>query len=251
METISNVKYESDLHLYPHPYVTSDILLFSMIDNKLALYLTRRRGKDAEHPDCHEGIFTCQGSFIHQGETPEATVERVINTKIGQVSLQYLEQLRTYLNDKDTRVWAITIAYLGITNAPEMLPNTDEHAWFTIEETSSGIWLTSTFDANTKLNINQLVFKHDEMLKDAIERMQGKIEYRPIALHFTRAETGVTIPELKAVYQAILGKYFNSNNFTRDVMKKQFLDTGILQATRQTGKLSGAGKPPIIYKLTK
>lgn len=234
----------SDIEQFKHPHVTSDILLFGIVNGKLAIYLSKRQA------DPYLGSFTCQGSFIHEGETAEITAERVAREKIGTTSL-YLEQLKTYtMPDRDPRGWVITIAYIGITAQPQSLPNNDLGAWFIIEETDTGIWLTNVANGS-RLQIAQLKFMHDIMLADAIDRMRGKLEYTPIGLHFTNASTGVTIPELKAVYKAILGNAFNANNFARDVVKKQFLDKNILQATRQTGTLSGAGQPPIIYKYIK
>lgn len=228
----------NELNKYKHPYVAIDVLLFSVIDGELAVYLTKR------DRDPYKGQFTCQGAFIHEGETTDITAERVIREKIGNARIHF-EQLATFSDiGRDPRDWVITVAYIGITPDPEALENNEDAAWFIIEDKNTGIWLKSTA-ANICIKDDQLGFWHDKMVRTAIDRMRGKISYTPISLHFLGDE--ITIPELMDVYKAVLDKDFNSSNFTRDVMKKQFLDTKLLKATKNKSTPVKGGRPSVIY----
>ena len=61
---------------YRHPYVTVDLLLFSVIDNSLAICLTKRD----EEP--FKGMYSLPGTFIHEDESGEGAVERLLADKL-------------------------------------------------------------------------------------------------------------------------------------------------------------------------
>ncbi len=78
--------------------------------------------------------------------------------------------------------------------------------------------------------LKSLAYDHDEMLKTALERLQGKLSYTTIARFLVNKN--FTLSELQQVYESILQTTFDKRNF-----RKKILSLGIVVETgeRQSG----------------
>ncbi len=74
---------------YPHPAVTTDVVLFTIRDGRLQLLLIRRGGEP------FKGQWALPGGFLDIDEDLEDGALRELEEETG-VSGVYLEQLRTY-----------------------------------------------------------------------------------------------------------------------------------------------------------
>jgi 8-oxo-dGTP diphosphatase len=88
----------------------------------------------------------------------------------------------------------------------------------------------------------RLAFDHAEILATAQERLQGKVRYAPLG--FSLLPERFTLPDLQAVYEAVLQRSLDRGNF-----RSAILSLGVL---RKVGKQRGApGKPPDLYRFDK
>ncbi|SFB83859.1 NUDIX hydrolase [Butyrivibrio sp. YAB3001] len=231
---------------YKHPYVTVDLLLFSVINEKLSVCLTKR---DQEP---FEGSFSLPGTFIHENESAEGAVERLLSDKLELKSNIYTEQLQTFSEiNRDPRERVISIAYIGV------IPN--EHMvkvpwmkWFSITPSNVGSFklcpLTNetdgAMDEEESFISTNLGFDHDKMLKIAVDRLRSKLEYTDIIFKFLEDTKNFTSGLLRQKYQAVLGMEVNRGNFTKYQMNT-YIEHGLI---KKTGSVSiGRGRPADTY----
>ena len=70
----------------------------------------------------------------------------------------------------------------------------------------------------------RLAFDHGEMLKVAVQRLRGKLDYAPIGFELLPRE--FTLRELQTIHETILGHTVNKDSFRR-----RMLATGLITAT--------------------
>lgn len=209
-----------DPEAYARPAVTVDVAICMIRDGALKVLLIKRR-----HPP-FAGLWALPGGFvrIESGENLDESARRELREETG-VSDVYLEQLKTYgAPDRDPRTRVITVAYYALL-APdaELSIAAGEEArdvrWFALNE------------------LPELAFDHATILTDLLVRLQGKIEYAPLA--FTLVPGQFTWPDLQDVYEIILGKSLLTPNFRRKMKSMYKIEE--LKSTRASDM---AGKPP-------
>ncbi|MFF7592650.1 NUDIX domain-containing protein [Kitasatospora purpeofusca] len=84
----------------------------------------------------------------------------------------------------------------------------------------------------------ELAFDHARILADGLDRARAKIEYSPLATAFLRHD--FTIPELRAVYEAVWGEKLHPGNFHRKVLSVP----GFVEGTGTTTERGGARGGP-------
>lgn len=225
---------------YKHPYVTVDLLLFSIIDGKLAICLTKRD----EEP--FKDMYAMPGTFIHEDESAEGAVERLLADRLGLEGNIYTEQLQTFTDiTRDPRERVISIAYIGI--IPDMnMVKVPWMEWFTIASSNVGYekLLKVGDGSNASFISNSLGFDHDEMLHIAIDRLRGKTQYTDILFKFLKDQKCFTAAILREIYQAIIGKEVNRGNFTKYQMNT-YIDNGLISKIGSTSV--GRGRPADTY----
>lgn len=206
---------------YPHPAVTTDIVIFTIRDGRLKLLLIKRGGEP------YQGRWALPGGFVELDEDLEASARRELEEETG-VSGVYLEQLYTFGRpDRDPRERVITVAYYALIPSDQvrLQAATDAEAvgWFAFEE------------------LPPLAFDHDEIVAMAHQRLVAKVDYSTIAFQFLPRE--FTLSELQEVYEIIRREPVDKRNF-----RKQVLALGKLVETKKM-KRDGAHRPARLYRV--
>jgi 8-oxo-dGTP diphosphatase len=206
---------------YPHPAVTTDIVIFTIRQDELKVLLIKR----ALPP--HQGEWALPGGFVSLDEGLEEGARRELEEETG-VRGVYLEQLYTFGQpDRDPRERVITVAYYALipTDTIEIRAATDAEgvSWFGMNE------------------LPELAFDHRKILAMAQQRLVDKLDYSTIAFQFMPKE--FTLTELQQVYELILGESLDKRNFRKRILS--------LDVVTETGKerKDGAHRPARLYRL--
>lgn len=237
-----------DPRAYDPVAVTVDVVALTIRDGALHVLLVRRGGAP------FAGMWALPGGFVHAGgrreaeDLPDAAVRELaeetgLSGKDGALGRVHLEQLGTYgAPGRDPRMRIISVAYLAF--APE-LPDPEaggdaaDAAWVPVR----ALGLTESGDQRPGTT-RRLAFDHARILSDGLERARGKLEYTPLATAFCGAE--FTIPELRAVYEAVWGEELHAGNFHRKVLSVP----GFVESTGATSDRGGrrGGPRPRLYR---
>ena len=206
---------------YPHPAVTTDIVIFTIRDNQLKLLQIMRGG------DPYKGQWALPGGFLQLDEGLEDGARRELAEETG-ISGVYLEQLYTYgAVERDPRERVITVAYYALIASDKIVLQaaTDAEAvgWFSMDELPS------------------LAFDHKNIVADAHQRLVAKLDYSTIAFQFM--SNVFTLSELQNVYEIILREEMDRRNFRKWVLA--------LDQIEETGeeRRVGAHRPAKLYRV--
>lgn len=204
----------------PHPSIAVDVILFTVAEGELRVLLIER-----ELPP-FEGSWALPGGFVRMEESLDEAARRELDEEAG-VAVGWLEQLYTFgAVDRDPARRVISVAYFALIDAAALRPRAGGDA------TAVG-W----FDVDA---LPPLAFDHETMIRYAHQRLRYKTEYAPVA--FQLLPEDLTLSELQAVYEVILGKRLDKRNFRRKVLGLEILEpTG---HTRQEGR----GRPAALYR---
>jgi 8-oxo-dGTP diphosphatase len=190
--------------------LAADAVVLTVRDGALRV-LTLARG---------DGSRALPGGFVGASETPEQTARRKLYLKTGLDDL-YLEQLATFADPgRDPRGWIPTIAYLALVPPPAT-------------EAAEGEW-TPVRDHPP------LAFDHDEILRSALDRLEGKLWWSNVAVGILPG--AFTMTDARRVYEAIAGRAYDAATFARDLKA-----TGLVEATGER-RSEGAGRPAALYR---
>lgn len=190
---------------YPHPAVTTDIVIFTIRQDELKVLLIKR----ALPP--HQGMWALPGGFVNLDESLEEGARRELQEETG-VSDVFLEQLYTFgALDRDPRERVITVAYYALIPSDEIdiQAGTDAEgvSWFGMQE------------------LPELAFDHASILDMAHERLRAKLDYSTIAFQFM--PRNFTISELQHVYEVILREPVDKRNFRKRILRLDLIaETG-------------------------
>jgi 8-oxo-dGTP diphosphatase len=208
-------------YAYPHPAVTTDVVVFTIRDRRLKLLLIERGGEP------FRGMWALPGGFLDIDEDLEACAKRELEEETG-VSGVYLEQLYTFGKpDRDPRERVISIAYYALVPSDRLqvkaASDASDAKWFALDE------------------MPELAFDHNQIIKQAHGRLVAKLDYSTIAFQFM-AET-FTLSELQAVYEILLDEELDKRNFRKWILA--------LEQVEETGELRRTGnhRPARMYRL--
>ncbi len=188
--------------------VAVDVVVLSFIDGELQGLVT-----PVHRPPHYIHTQGFVGGIIKANENTDEAATRILNEK-GGVAVSYLEQLYTFSRvDRDKRNRVVSVGYLAF--VPPQEAEKYEHG--------DGRFVPLK-------QLKSLAYDHDEMLKTALERLQGKLSYTTIARFLVNKN--FTLSELQQVYESILQTTFDKRNF-----RKKILSLGIVVETgeRQSG----------------
>lgn len=215
--------YTSD---YPIFSVTVDVVCLTIRDGVFSVLLVERgvepfRGKPA-----------LPGGFVGIDEDLDAAARRELREETAVRLPKRFEQLATYGKPgRDPRGRTVSVAFLAVApQLPEAVGGSDAAGagWYDVEPLASP-------------RSRRLAFDHGRILRDAVERARGKLEYSDLALDFCPPE--FTIAELRAVYETVWGVELDPANFHRKVTNAE----GFVE---ETGAMSRgrAGRPAALYR---
>ncbi|MFH0936912.1 MAG: NUDIX domain-containing protein [Candidatus Daviesbacteria bacterium] len=218
-----NTTSKSDGPRYEYPSVTVDVLIFTVVENKLKIVLIKRGVEPFKN------VWAIPGGFVKMEESLEEAASRELLQETG-VKNVYLEQLYTFGEPKrDPRTRVITVAYYALVPSQniKLYASTDasEAQWFSVEK------------------LPALAFDHRQIFDYALNRLRSKIEYTNIV--YSLLPPKFRLSDLQKVYEIILGKKLDKRNF-----RKRMLSLGLLKPSGEKEK-SGAHRPAMLYEFRK
>ena len=208
-------------YAYPHPAVTTDVVVFTIREERLQLLLIRRRNPP------YRGRWALPGGFVGIDEDLEECAKRELAEETGIGDL-FLEQLYTFGDpDRDPRERVISVAYFGLAPCSRLrlkaASDASAAAWFPLDR------------------LPELAFDHQEIIQLAHRRLVAKLHYSTIAFQFMEPE--FTLSELQAVYEILRGEPLDRRNFRKWVLS--------LDQIEETGELrrNGSHRPARTYRV--
>ena len=208
-------------YAYPHPAVTVDVVIFSIVDDALSVLLIRR----GRAP--FEGAWALPGGFVDIDESLKRAALRELREETG-LRAAWLEQLYTFGHpQRDPRERVISVAYFALVAAGSAEPQAGSDAsdtrWFAVDR------------------LPELAFDHNKIVAKARERIREKAETSPIALQLL--PNTFTLPELQRAAECVLGRRLDRRNF-----RKRILGLGVIEATGATRR-DGPHRPARLFKI--
>jgi 8-oxo-dGTP diphosphatase len=208
-------------YLHPHPAVTTDIVIFTILEEGLKLLLIRRRNEP------FRGFWSLPGGFVEPEESLEACAARELEEETGVTGV-YLEQLYTFGDPgRDPRERVISVAYYALVQAEAVhiraASDADEVAWFDVGALPS------------------LAFEHGDIVTMALSRLKAKLNYSTIAFQFMPQR--FSLGELQKVYETILGERLDKRNF-----RKWMQHLGRIEETGELRR-NGSRRPARLYRV--
>jgi len=197
-----------------------DAVVFGYEEGNISVLLIKRKYNP------FKGQWAIPGGFVENDESLEDAVERELFEETG-IKINYLEQLYTFgKQNRDPRGRVVSIAYFGLVrpNAFKLYASTDaeQAQWFNIND------------------LPKLSFDHKEILKTAIERLQGKITYEPIG--FELLDKKFPFSDLEKLYTTLLGREIDRRNFRKKIVGLNVLD----ELDEKVSK--GSGRPANLFQ---
>ncbi len=194
-----------DPNRYPHPSVTVDILVFTVdMSGELELLLINRKAPP------YQGLWAIPGGFVNVCESLEDAAKRELYEETG-VKDVHIEQLYTFGDVyRDPRTRVISVSYMALVPKCMITPRAGDDA-------QSILWAKVRLMNNHLSLIDdiELGFDHEEIIKTAIERLNGKLSYTTIASNLLANPKRFSVFELQKIHEAILGKKLDAANFRR------------------------------------
>lgn len=206
---------------YPHPAVTTDVVVFTIRKKRLQLLLIRRGGQP------FKDSWALPGGFLEIEEDLETCAKRELAEETG-VSGVFLEQLYTFgTPDRDPRERVISVTYYALVPSDRLRIKASSDAaaaaWYPLDE------------------LPDLAFDHNEIIALAHQRLVAKLNYSTIAFQFM-PET-FTLSELQGVYEILRNESLDKRNFRKWILAlDQIVETG-------EQRRSGSHRPARVYRV--
>jgi 8-oxo-dGTP diphosphatase len=202
---------------------TVDVVLLTLRDGRLQVALLKR------DRDPFSGVLALPGGYLRPDADADAAdaAARVLREKTGIVS-PYLEQLSTFSGrGRDPRGWSLSIAYYALVPADVIERAAHDHAEVVLADVE---------------RTQALPFDHRQIVEAAVARVRNKSSYSSLPVYLC-GET-FTLPQLQAVYEALLGEPVNKVSFRRKI--EEFGIVEPIEGALETGK---ANRPAQLYRL--
>ncbi len=207
---------------YPHPAITTDVVVFTISSNKLKLLLIKR----GQNP--YKGCWAIPGGFLEPDENLDECARRELREETGLNKL-YLEQLYTFGQpNRDPRERVVSIAYLALASPSNksLKPSSDavSASWFNLDE------------------LPTMAFDHSKIVNMAHKSLISKLDYSTIA--FRLLPEAFTLSQAQHVYEILRNKKMDKRNF-----RKQMIGSGLIEETGEQQR-EGNHRPARLYRTT-
>jgi len=206
---------------YPHPAVTTDVVIFTIRAQQLELLLIRRGSEP------FKDSWALPGGFVGINEDLKDCALRELEEETGVAGV-YLEQLYTFgTPDRDPRERVISVAYYALISSDliniRAASDAKEVVWWRVD------------------NLPPLAFDHAIIVDMAHKRLSAKLDYSTIALQFMPEK--FTLSDLQHVHETVLGESVDKRNFRKRVLS--------LDCIRDTGesRRNGKHRPARLYSV--
>lgn len=212
---------------FPAFAVTVDVVILTMLDNRLCVLLVRRGVAP------FEGMWAIPGGFKRPAETLDEAAKRELVEETGVDSANLLTQFGAYGDPgRDPRMNVVTVAYLAVLRDVAGIAAGTDAAAAALVPVSEAL--------NGKI---ELAFDHARILRSALERVRVDLDHTGIATAFVGPT--FTVAELRAVYEAVWGVRLDGANFRRSVVS----DEGwVVPTGRRARPGATGGKPAELYR---
>jgi 8-oxo-dGTP diphosphatase len=207
--------------------VAVDLAILTVRSERLQILLVERGIEP------YKDVLALPGGFLASvDEDIDAAAARELFEETGlRPETLYLEQLRTYgAPDRDPRGRVITVCYLALMpDLPIPVAGGDARAarWVPVDRALR--------------RRNTLAFDHTTIIKHAVDRARGKLEYTTLATAFCGPE--FTVTELRRVYEIVWGQELDPRNFHRKVTS---VDEFLVETNELTSR--NGGRPAMLYR---
>jgi 8-oxo-dGTP diphosphatase len=221
------VPADYDPSQFPAFAVTVDVVILTMSEGQLHVLLVRRGVPP------FEGMWALPGGFKRPTETLDEAAMRELAEETGVDGARLLSQFGAYGDPgRDPRMNVVTIAYLAVLREiREVIAGTDAAA-------AALVPVSDPLDGKI-----ELAFDHEQIVRDAVERVRVDLELRGIATAFVGAT--FTLAELRAVYEAVWGVELDGANFRRSLLSES---GWVIPTGRRAPSGSTGGKPAELFR---
>lgn len=219
----------ADLYSKALPHISIDCVLFGFRDNCLNTLLLKF--KDEEN-------WMLPGGYVYKDESLDDAAKRILLERSGAEKIFLnvfnvfgnLNRSEVFFEDYSDDLWHkqrfVSIGYYALVDHTKVTPVVDVYSdiceWVPVD------------------NLPHTIMDHGDIVKKALATLREQISYKPIGYNLL-PET-FTMPELQALYEAILGQKLNRGNFYRKIMRYN-----ILIKLKESRK-GGAHKAPNLYR---
>lgn len=203
-----------------YPKAAVDLVIFSIIEDKLSVVLIQMKKKP------FEDMWAFPGSLVDEKDSLDEAARKTLQEKAGITDV-YLEQLYTFgdvKRDPYHRVVSVTY-YALIKGEGVKLKTSDKYKnvqWFPID------------------NLPSLAYDHKEIARVALQRLKSKLEYTNIV--YSLLPKQFTLSELQKTYEIILDKKLDKRNFRKKIDSLKILKS------IDSYKTDGAHRPAALYE---
>lgn len=219
------------------PNISVDCVILGFHERYLKVLLYKNKQSDK---------WMLPWGFVGKEEGVDDAALRVLSSRTGLENV-YLKQfhlfgkkynententtatIKSLMLESETGNWNLqrflSLGYYALVKYDSVLLKTDEDEstdWFDIQ------------------NLPALFSDHKEQIEAAVDAIKQQLGYIPIG--FELLPEDFTMPELRSIYEAIIGKELDRRNFQR-----KMLASGIMIPLNETRK-SGAHKSPNLYR---
>lgn len=189
-----------DSSKFEKPSVAVDLVLFTILDEKLQVLMVNRN----MHP--FRGMLSLPGVFVGMKETLDEAAQRALYQKTGLHDI-YFEQLYTWGSvDRDPRMRIISVSYYALVPSSRIeLPQGEDAPQF---------YPADEIAAMTE----GVAFDHSRIVACGRERIRSKVNWSDIAFALVPEE--FTLPQLQRVYEILLGQKLYKANFRKKIAEK-------------------------------
>jgi 8-oxo-dGTP diphosphatase len=231
---------------YPLPAVTVDMVIFTIRRNALKVLLIKRRDEPFKDHWALPGGFVDVGvGHAPEGDQGEDLDEAAERELLEETALErerddvFLEQLYSFgTPGRDPRGRVVTVAYYALIS-PEAY-----HRVMAGDDAKEAMWFSVSNVVGETAGI-ELGFDHDRILKVAVERIRGKIDYDPRLVRALLPEE-FTAPEFRRVHEVVKGVEYDTSNFRKRF--RRMVEDGRFEELAETKEPRGAGRPARLYR---